>query len=162
MELQSAIQQLESSLIFKNWKSSNKDFFLAHAFVMFDEANADVWQLGFFNEKNNLMTTFIIDKNEIKIIPDQEILKSDNSIVPLNVAGVRISSLQALHSAQLILKKNYSAESPLKVFFILQQIKNVAVYNITFLTKSFKTLNIKISAVDGSVIHSSLSALANF
>lgn len=162
MELLTAIEQLESSAIFKDWKISHDDSFLVHAFVMFDEANANTWQLGVFSEQNNLMTTFLIETNEIKIIPDQEVLKSDVAILPLNVGGVKISSLEAMRKAQFVLKKEYSAESPLKVFFILQQLKDGAVYNVTFFTKSFKTVNVKVSAVDGSVIHFSLSALADF
>ena len=162
MELSTSIEQLESSAIFKDWRISHTDSFLAHAFVMFDEANADIWQLGFFSEQNNLMTTFLVEKTEIKIIPDQEVLKSDAAILPLKVADVRISSLEAMHKAQNVLKKEYSAELPLKVFFILQQLKDGAIYNVTFFTKSFKTVNVKVSAVDGSIIHYSLSSLADF
>ena len=156
------MEQLESSSVFKEWKSSHDDCFLAHAFVMFDEANADIWQFGFFDEKNNLMATFIVDKQDVKVIPDQEVLKSDAEILPLSVADIKISALEAMHNAQQVLKKEYSGEIPLKAFFVLQQLKNVAVYNVTFFTKSFKTVNVKVSAVDGSIIHFSLSALADF
>ncbi|MBI4141031.1 hypothetical protein HY485_04305, partial [Candidatus Woesearchaeota archaeon] len=72
MELIKVIEQLESSVVFKEWKSSHDVCFLAHAFVMLDEANENTWQLGFFDEKNNLMTTFIMDGVEIKVIPGQE------------------------------------------------------------------------------------------
>jgi hypothetical protein len=36
------------------------------------------------------------------------------------------------------------------------------VFNITFFTASFKTINIKISTKNGSVVHCSLQALAAF
>jgi len=162
MELAEASQQLESSSLFKDWRKSHKNDFLAHAFVLFDEANADIWQLGFFNAKKKLMTTFLLEKNDIKMIPDQEILKSGAEIVPLKVDEVKVVSLPAVHMAQQLLKKEYANPVVLKMFFIVQQANDGPVYNVTFFTRALKTINIKIAATDGKILEHSESALANF
>lgn len=162
MELKQLISFLENNSVFNDWQSTYKDYFLAHIFVMLDEANIDVWQLGFFDKQKNMMTTFVVDKNVVKIIPDQEILKSGAEITPLDFDAVKISEFSAMNIANNLLRTEYSREKVAKTFFILQQIDALPVYNITFFTVSFKTINIKISSVDGKIIHHSQGSIADF
>lgn len=162
MDINQLLSFLENNSVFKDWKDSHKDYFLAHIFVMLDEANIDVWQLGFFDKQKNMMTTFVVDKNVVKIIPDQEILKSGAEIIPLDFNAVKISEFSAMNIANNLLRTEYSREKVAKTFFILQQIDTLPVYNITFFTASFKTINIKVNSVDGKIIHHSQGSIADF
>ena len=162
MELKDVILLLEQNNQFKQWQKAHTAYFLAHAFVMLDEFNVDIWQIGFFDAQKNLMTTFFVEKSEVKIIPDQEVLKSDIEIVPLKINEVKISSLEAMKIACDVFKKEFANVNVIKTFFIIQQIKDAAVYNVTFFTRAFKSLNVKIAAVDGKILHHSESSLANF
>ena len=162
MELKDVLELLEKSSVFKNWQSLHKNDFLSHAFVMLDELNVDIWQVGFFDKKNSLMNTFFVENEEVKIIPDQEVLRSDAEILELDSKKVKVSSKDVMDSARHILKTEYKGQPVVKTFFILQQFKSVPVYNITFFTQAFKTVNIKISAVDGKILHHSQNALAEF
>ncbi len=162
MEIKDVLFELESNLEFKDWRKSHKDDFLAHAFVMLDDANIDSWQIGFFNSKKNQMTTFIIEKNALKMIPDQEILKSDIGIFALAANEVQVSIHCALNLATQLLRKEYSAKNVIKTFFIIQQLRDVPIYNITFFTQDFKTINIKINAANEKILHHSISSVADF
>lgn len=162
MELKEVILKLKSSSIFKDWEKSNADCFLAHAFVMLDNLNADIWQIGFFDSKKNLMNTFFVEGETIKVIPDQEVLKSEIVIVPLDYEKVSVSVPVAMNLATSLLRKEYSAQNISKSFFIIQQSGSIPIYNITFFTQAFKTINVKIDAVDGKILHHSLAAVAEF
>lgn len=162
MEIKEVLLELELNSEFKQWRKSHSDDFLAHAFVMLDEANIDSWQIGFFNSKQNQMTTFIIEKDSLKMIPDQEILKSDIGIFALSADEVKVSIHAALNLATQILRREYSGKKCIKTFFIIQQLRDVPVYNITFFTQDFKTINIKINAANETILHHSMSAVADF
>lgn len=162
MELKDVLKRLESSSEFNEWKKSNKDCFLAHAFVMLDDLNANIWQIGFFDAEKNLMTTFIVEPSAIKVIPDQEVLKSDVEIVPLDCDKLVVSVAVAMNLSTSLLRREYSAQKIVKSFFIIQQHNGLPVYNITFFTQAFKTINVKIDAVDGKILHHSLASVAEF
>lgn len=162
MELKDVVNLVQQSDIFVDWKQAHPDSFLAHAFVMVDEANKDVWQLGFFNPKKNVVTTFFVDKKDIKIIPDQEILKADGDIIPLKSDEVTISKDVALTHAKEILDKEYKNPQVLKTFFIVQQTKECAIFNITFFTQTLKTINVHVGASDGKILKHSEAKLVDF
>lgn len=161
MELNEILQKLQESSEFKEWKQKHPDAFLAHAFVMMDETNKNVWQLGYYNKEKNTMTTFVVN-DEIKVIPDQEILQSDTEIKPLNASNVKLTVKEALNKAEEVKKEHYPKELTAKTFFIIQHMNNEDVFNITFFTMAFKTINIKLSVLDGKVITHSIQVLAKF
>ena len=92
MELKDVIPKLESSKEFKDWQESHKEAFLAHAFVMLEEPRE--WQIGYFGGKT--MTTFVLQGDSVKVIPDQEVLKAQSGISKLNIDDVKISIDKAL------------------------------------------------------------------
>ena len=162
MEIKDVMEKLESGSQFRKWQKTNAGFFLAHAFVMLDETNKDVWQIGFFNPAKNTMTTFFIENDKVKIIPDQEILKSDIGIDQLKYEEITLSVNAAINLATALLRTEYANPKIIKLFFIIQQLHSTPVYNITFFTQAFKTINVKINAVDGTILHHSQSSVADF
>ena len=109
------------------------------------------------------MTTFVLESQNISVIPDQEVLKAQQRILPLNPEDVILRVADALSIAQKTKTENYPQELPAKTFFIIQNLEeHGAVFNITYFTASFKTINIKLSTKDGAVLHHTMQALAAF
>jgi len=163
MELHDVLIVLEKSAAFKDWRTMHPDAFLAHAFVMLDEPNQHIWQVGYFDEAKNTMSTFVVQGTSIDLIPDQDVLKAEQRITPLNPADVTLPVAEALAIAQKTRMQHYAREQPAKTFFIIQHLpEHGSVFNITFFTASFKTINIKLSTKDGAVVHHSMQSLASF
>ncbi|MBS3147683.1 hypothetical protein J4219_02250 [Candidatus Woesearchaeota archaeon] len=161
MDLHEALAKLTRHSVFKDWQKTNKDAFLAHAFVMLDEANKDVWQIGFYTKETERMVTFMVAET-ITHTPEQEVLKTDGEIEKLDVAKIKISVEEALSTAKKCVTENYGKENTFKQFFIIQTIEHAPIFNITYLTQSFKTINIKIDAHDGKILKQNIQALAEF
>lgn len=162
MDAQATIAALTRSAIFKEWHAKNKEFFLAHMFVMLDEPNKNTWQIGFYNPEKERMVTFMMTENVVQQTEEQEVLKTAAQIQPLPIEDVKLTIEDALKTAEQCFKENYSAEKPVKQFFIIQHAEEHTMFNITYFTQSFKTVNIKIDAKTGKVFKHSLQALAEF
>lgn len=144
------VEKLESSKEFLTWKKSHKEAYLAHAFMMLDEVNKDIWQIGYFSPKTNLISVFVVDKKILKN-EDAEVFKEQKKMVnPLILKNIKIDEEKALANAKKVIDENYTGASFAKSFMILQNIEDVGqVWNLTFLTQQFKTINIKIDATTG-------------
>ncbi len=163
MELQNVLESLEKTQEYQAWRTTHEQAFLAHAFVMLDEPNKNTWQVGYFDEAKNLMSTFVVQGTTIELIPDQEVLKAEQHILALDPAAVQLPVAEALAIAQKTKMEHYPREMPAKTFFIIQNIEaHGTVFNITYFTVSFKTINVKISTRNGEVVHHSMQALAAF
>jgi hypothetical protein len=163
MELKEVLGVIEKSKEFSEWKKSHEKAYLAHAFVMMDEANKDAWQIGYFDADKSLMSTFVVTGEKIGIIPDQEVFKSEHKIEQLEPEKVKLTVKEALDTAEKYRKENYPKEIPAKSFFIIQVVEaHGQVFNITYFTAAFKTINIKISTENGKVLHHSCESLAAF
>ncbi|MEK6857131.1 MAG: hypothetical protein AABX39_00930 [Nanoarchaeota archaeon] len=161
MEFKEVVSAVENSTEFKEWRKSNTDF-LAHAFVLLDEANKNIWQIGYFNEAEKKATTFIFENGVISLVPPQEILESGEKILALDTEEVKIIVEEAVNIANEFRKINYPREMIAKTFFIIQKTDLGVVYNISFFSGSFNVTNIKLSAVDGKILKHDLKALAGF
>lgn len=159
MKIRKLIKKLEDSKEFKDWKKENNASSLVHVFKMFDEANKDEWQIGFYNPDDKIIT-FIIGKDSIQILPESEIFKKpDAKIFKLNIEDVKVELIEALEKAKNFQEKDYPQEKPMKEIVILQKLDIGQVYNITFVTQTFNTLNIKIDAKTGEIKSHKLMSL---
>lgn len=162
MEIIDVLKRLEENKEFKEWKKSHEDSFLAHVFKMLDDANKDDWQVGYYN-KDDTITTFIITPNDLKIAETEEILKRpDAKIQKLDKNNIKIDITQALQTAEKIQVKEYKQALPSKIITILQKLDMGQVYNITYITQTFKFLNFKIDASNGKVLKKSLQSMMDF
>ena len=161
MEILSAIKRLENEPRFKEWKKTNKHSYLAYAFRMIDEPDKD-WQIGYYN-KDDTMTTFTIEKDDIKVTPEEEVFKKPKTKVnKLNLSSVKVDFDKALDIAINQQQKKYKKDAPLKRIIILQSLDIGTVWNITFVTQCFNTLNFKISGSDGKIKEEKLTPLMDF
>lgn len=155
MDFHRQLSRLTQSVDFKEWHDNNTDFFLAHAFLMLDEANKDTWQFGFYSPIKDLMVSFFVSTT-ISHSDEQKVLKKDE-VAKLDPSFVKIEVRKALEIANDVFN-NYK-ENALKSFFIIQNIDNKTIFNFTFFTQSFNTVNIRIDAETGEVIHESKKKL---
>ncbi len=152
MEFQEVFKAVQETDNFKEWKKEHENYFLAHAFVILDEPNKDIWQLGFYNQEKEKMATIIYDKGSISIVQDQEVLKGEGQIKPLVPEEVKLKVAEALEKAKEVMDEHYKGRGITKTFFIIQHIENNSVFNITHLTMGFETINIKVSTIDGKIV----------
>jgi hypothetical protein len=161
MEINDVLKDLHASKEFKDWKKGHAKSYLTHGFMLLDDANKDTWQLGYYNPENTI-TTFVVSPKIIEVIPDQEILRSDHEILELQPKDVTLEYEKALKLATEFRVLQHPREVPLKTFFIIQQLPQGAVFNITFFFQSMKTLNVKLAGSDGKVVSNSFQTLMEF
>jgi uncharacterized membrane protein YkoI len=145
------VECVEQSALFKEWKKQYPDSYLVHFFVMNDKI-----QIGYYDKKSDTITTFLLG-DEITKTVDAEIFKEHKTIPPLNLNNVSIS----LHKAKEIVK-NLMKKYPdpiTKEITILQTIEKEPVYNMTFITSTFKMLNIKLNAKTGELLKEEMQSL---
>jgi hypothetical protein len=152
------LEKLENSKEYKEWKNTHQDSYLAHFFKMFGK---DEPQLGYYN-KDGTITTFVI-ADEITIIPEAKVLQENKKkLEPLELSKIKLSLDDAMQKAENLQKQEYPQDTPIKKFAIIQHLEVGQVFNITFLTQTFNTLNIKLDSETGEIKEKSLKKLMEF
>jgi len=148
MQPKEIIEELGKSPEFKSWREEHKNFHLAH---FFKDCSKEEIEVGYTN--NDILAIFTLSSRGIRFSEEDEILKEDNlKINMLDIAKVKLDFEQAIEIARKINKEKYNNIQSIKEIVILQNIEAGQVYNITFITNSFETINIKIDAETGKVL----------
>lgn len=144
------------------WQASHKKSFLSSAFLLSDTEHQEVWQLGYYNQ-NHTISTFVLQDDHLDITEDQEIFKKDETKVSLlDINKVKVDSDVVLQHALSVVKEHYPAEVSMKTIVVLQNLKGKGVYSLTFLTKSLKTITLRIDAFTGEVVSEEVRNLMDF
>ena len=140
---------------YKDWLKAHEHCYLTHIFFMMDGDDIHSFDIGYFHKETNKMTSFAVDAQlkEVSLAGESEVFKEpDTSIKPLDVSKVSVEGEDALLKASVVQSEKYPKEKPFKKVVILQHLDEGQVWNITYITESFKTLNIKIDASSGEVL----------
>ena len=159
MFLATLLSTVESSSSFKEWRKTNPTPYLVH-FLKIIESIPSPWIIGYYNEKSDKITSFFIEK-EITTSKEEEVFKKEKKIPLLDISSITIDTDNAQELAEKVRKEEYPKEQPIKTIIILQCL-DTAVWNITFITASFNTLNIKINAESGEITSKELTSLMGF
>lgn len=151
MEITQAIEKVKSSDTYSGWDHSG--YHLAHVFFMTGKPA----QVGFFNEKEGSMVTFDAD-SKANMNESKELLTVGGKVEELEIDKLRVKKEEAIEKVKELLDKEYPKESLKQEMIILQQLER-PIYNITYFTSSFKTLNIKIDGVSGDIISHDIKPL---
>lgn len=169
MEIKELIYGLWQNKVFADWKKKNASAYLSYLFRTYeDSANQNAWsdwQVGFYEPKEDKLATFILGKNDNVILQDHEEVfkKPETKVRELELGKIKIDYKQALDIAREFQKANYTHEMVGKILCILQDLENFNnIWNITYVTLAFNTLNIKIDAVSGKVVGHKLTPLMSF
>lgn len=148
MEVKKEIAKLEASDIFRKWKKT-KDAYLVHIFLGNDSTAA---QVGYYCKEDDMLSTFVIDGENIKQLSDSEALKEKEHIIKkLDLNKVKVEFAEAKKKAENVLKEKFPKEDVFKWIFILQNL-DTELWNITGIAKNFNTVNIKIDAINGKLL----------
>ena len=161
-KLKKTIKKLESSKTFKDYKKTNPDAYLTSTFLMAENLEED-WQLDYYSIKSKKITSFVI-KDKIKSMPETKPFQEKESIIEkLDIDKIKIDFKKVLEIADKLKKEKYKNETLTKKIIVLQNLKEFGqIWNLTFLTSSFKTLNIKINASSGKILKENLASLITF
>ena len=161
-KLKETIKKLESSKIFKDYKKTNPDTYLTSTFLMTENLEGD-WQLDYYSIKSKKITSFVI-KDKVKSMPETKPFQEKESIIErLDIDKAKIDFKKVIKIADKLKREKYKNEILTKKIIVLQNLKEFGhIWNLTFLTSSFKTLNIKIDASSGKILKENLAYLITF
>jgi len=159
MNIQDLKERCESSKTFKEYEEDHKDNYLYALFSLFEATSTPDFQLGYYSKSAKKAHIFEIS-DEINGNADDKIF-GDVVPKPLLIEVVKIDFPMAISKAKQIQEKYYKKEMLLKTLAILQNLDQI-VWNITFFTQTFSTINVKINALNGEVLDHSLGRLFDF
>ena len=97
---------------------------------------------------------------EITIDPvDKAFQKEEKKVERIDLNALKLTLADAVNIAKELQQQEYATENPKKIIAIIQKIDSNQIWNITFLTQSFNTLNIKINSNSGKIIDKKLQPL---
>lgn len=156
-DFKEALEILEKSKEFKEWKKKNPEDYLSYALMIVDEKDTD-WKIGYCN-KQNKVTSFNVG-NRIVMEPEDKVLqKEKKGIKEIDLGKAKLSMADAVTVAVNLQKEEFVTESPQKIIAILQTLDIGQIWNITFFTQSFNTLNIKVKSENGRILEKKIQPL---
>lgn len=150
-----SIKKLEETNEFKEFIEINKDAFLSNGFTIYENENSK-WQIGYYSPKKNMFFNFLT-KDKIYIEESEKI--SEEEVSKLNVKKIKTDIKEILDNVEKIRKKKYPLDKIEKIIVILQSIKNKTLWNLTCITTNFKTIQIKINAINKKLISSDIKSI---
>jgi DNA polymerase III alpha subunit len=160
-QFKEALGVLKKSKEFKDWKKQNPKSYLSYAFFIVED-NESNWKIGYYHKKHEKVVSFDVG-DKIKIEPEQEVLQKKKKVVEkIDLAKVKHDFSDAVTIAVNTQQEEYATESPKKIFAILQTLDKKQVWNITFLTQSYNTLNFKIKSDNLKIVEKKLQPLFQF
>ncbi|MBR9691191.1 hypothetical protein GOV06_00220 [Candidatus Woesearchaeota archaeon] len=157
-KFEQALKILEKSKEFKDWKKKNKEAYLSYGFLIVQDGGSD-WKIGYYHKKRDGVTSFNVG-DKITVEPEDDVFRKEKKeVLGIDIKEIKYKLADAINIAVELQKKEFSAESPKKIIVILQKLDIGQIWNITFLTQSFSTLNIKVRSDTGEVVEKKLQPL---
>src|SRR3989338_7604693 len=160
MELKEALGKLEKSKELKEWKQKNSGTFFSYALKIIEEDKEQPWNLGFYNQSTDKVATFVIDSN-VEMQEEEEIFKKpETEVKPVETEKAKMLFSGILEKVKEFTDKTYPNELINKTIAILQNLEKYGtVWNITHITHSFNTINIKASPEDGKILYNNIESI---
>jgi len=163
MELRAALAALEKNPAFNGWKEKNEGAYFSHAFKMFQDEHVD-WQLGFYQRKKEKITTFVVKPQGVEMRGEEEVFKREESHIgkvelPENALEVE----DIIGKANQFQQERYPNDRSMKIIALLQKLPEYgSIWNITYVTQQFNTLNMKIHPATGAILDHKISSIFSF
>jgi hypothetical protein len=144
------------------YKNSKFDY-LAHFFIMLNDKFEPMtnWQVGFYNKEKDHVVSFDIGQ-EITKTESRAFKHVEHKVSELKLAEVKVDFEETLALTKDFLKNKFPGNDPVKVVVLLQSIKGVATWNVTFISAAFNVLNIKLNASNKKIISHEFSSLLSW
>ncbi|MFH1827988.1 MAG: hypothetical protein ABH824_01865 [Nanoarchaeota archaeon] len=163
MKVLQTIKKIEGNKKFKEWMNKYPGSYLSYAFCIIEGKTVGEWQIGYYNKETDKITTFMINE-ELTICPEEEVFKkNDMKVRRINLNKIKINLDDILIKVDELAKKKYTQEMITKKIVILQNLDEMGnIWNITNITKSFNTLNIKVNTENGKILSHDLTSIFSF
>jgi hypothetical protein len=148
MKVKEIIRELDKDSDFKKWREEDSVSYLAHIFLMVDENQKENLQVGYYNRQKDNMIVFIRNDDHFEKSQEMGVFKKPEAdIQELDLGRIALDFDEANSISKKLKQEKYSSESLQREIQILQMLGGRPVFNNTFITQSFKILNIKVDAV---------------
>ena len=161
-QFKEALKVLEKSKEFNAWKKKNPETYLSYGFFVVEDVD-NRWKIGYYHKKHDKVTSFNVGE-KITIEPEEEVFRKEEKqkVERLDLNKVKFDLAEAVAIANDVQQEEFATEAPRKIIAILQKLPKGQVWNVTFLTQSFNTLNFKIKSDNGRVVEKKLQPLFQF
>ncbi len=158
MNVRDTLELVESSPTYATWKKTHKKSYLVHFFTMAEDGPL-IWEVGYYNDDDTI-SSFVVLGKEVELTESAQIFKKTTDAIPtLDLLRIHTHFAEVLENAFSFTQKEYPKEVEGKRVVILQQYDSGPIWNITFITRSFKTINMKFDADNGTLIKHSFGSL---
>ena len=144
-----------------NSKEFKNEGFLCSVFLMTNAVDLEKsnWQIDFYEEKSQKIISYTMDKT-IKVEPKAEVFKEENKeIEKLDLTEIKVDLHESITKSKMLLNKY--KEEPTTIIIVLQK-QGQTIWNISYVTKKFNLLNVKIDAITGVILEEKLASLLSF
>ncbi len=177
----SLIDEMEKNRFFSEWKGKNKAAYLSSVFVMVPDVSslsehnwqASEWLFSYYDPEDDTFTTF--SSSGVQRAAKEQAFKKKKTLPELEKGSIKAEVWSSIKAAEEVRLDKYKEEVG-SVVAILQPLSNdeifgsgnsakaaaKLVWNITYITKAYKVLNIKIDAETGKVLAHSSSGVMDF
>jgi hypothetical protein len=164
MEAKKILEQLHESKEFKEWlkKANNKKCYLSHIFYIVGSKKEEC-QIGYYDGKKDEITSFEVGTSVRISSVEKPFKPEDMKVKEVDMKEVVLDFKEAIAIVEDLQKTKYPAERPIEIIAVLQNLEGFGiVFNITHVTQSFKTLNVKVNAENGDILKDQLVSVISF
>lgn len=163
MQIKELISKAQKSAEYKKWHKENPAAYLTHIFFMDEGKGVSSYDVGFYVKESQKIASFEVTDSGVCLKDFSEAFKEpDKEIDKLDMAKVKTTSEEAIAAAKKLQEEKYPKSKPIKRIVILQNFNKQHIWNITYVTQQFETLNIKVDAETGKIAHDNLQKIFDF
>ena len=164
MDINIALKKLENSQHFKQWKQKNKATYLSYIFKIPQEMQKDDCQMGFYDHKKDKITTFVLSDGAVNMREEEDVFKHDEmDVKEIELGKIKLDFDSIIFRANEFQQRNFPKDRSIKTIAILQNLPSLGnIWNITYVTETFNTLNMKIDASNGKILEHNLTSVFEF
>ncbi|MEM2121079.1 MAG: hypothetical protein QXU20_00250 [Candidatus Woesearchaeota archaeon] len=159
MKIFDSLKELEKTREFLDWRANNKDDYLVSFFYVSDKPNEI--QIDYYNKIKNTITSFSYSKNYVLVVKDSKIMNKEKKELKQLFLNDVSELNDALNVASDYQKKKYPKDDVYKTIMILQNQDGI-IWNIIFITQTFKVINLKFDAKSLELISDKTTPIFNF
>jgi len=164
MKFKQFVSDIESNSAYKDWAGEHGSY-LANIFYMRSETV--ILQAGYYNKKTDKMASIALTEGKLDITEEKEVFKRpETEIQRLVLDEVEIDYEKMQGLLKTFIADSYPKQKLTKEIVILQngEVENKPhlLWNVTYITDTFKVLNIKVDAKDGNILKHELRSIMEF
>ena len=160
-ELAALHDALVQANVFQEWYREHPNAYLC-SFFQIGNGGQEGWQVDYYDKAADEMTAFAISRDAKSVALNEansKVFKEAGQVVDeLRLEKVQVPLSDAMTTAEETAGKYYPGEVVAKKIIILQRIEREQ-FNITFLTTSLCTINVRINAANGEVLSHTRDAI---